>query len=211
MDDLKLNKILSIIIIILSGIIIYFYISRNKLEHLNTSNEAIQNIGTNFSNINTTVSINRLGVKGAVNFTALKGIIVAWSGAISDIPDGWGFCDGSTYTAFDGTSLTTPDLRSKFILGSSTEYPLSEQGGEETHVLSEKEIPSHTHTTMSDTIFGCSNPFSQTPPYKYVGGYLGGNCDNSANYNQTTSSATGKNLPHNNMPPYYTLAFIMKL
>ena len=33
MDDLKLNKILSIIIIILSGIIIYFYISRNKLEH----------------------------------------------------------------------------------------------------------------------------------------------------------------------------------
>jgi hypothetical protein len=209
MNDLQLNKILSITIIILASIIIYCYI-HNKYENLNTSNEAIQNIGSIFTDISGTVSINRFGVKGNVNFKQLKGIIVAWSGPVSDIPDGWGFCDGSTYTAFDGTKLQSPDLRSKFILGSSKKYILDAQGGEETHVLTEKEIPPHTHTTMSETIFGCPDPYSSNYNPNF-GGYLGGNCVDSANYNQTTSSATGKNLAHNNMPPYYTLAFIMKL
>ena len=199
MDDLKVNKILSIIIIILSGIIIYYYINHNKLEHLTISNEAIQNIGTNFSNINTTVSINRLGVKGTVNFTKLRGIIVAWSGQVADIPDGWGYCDGSTYTALDGSSLTTPDLRSKFILGSSTEYPLSEQGGEETHVLSEKEIPAHSH--------GYSELNIQNPNVTYAQLGYGGQ----ANFVSSESSLVGGGKSHNNMPPYYTLAFIIKL
>lgn len=38
----------------------------------------------------------------------LHGMIVLWSGAIADIPNGWAFCDGN-----DGT----PDLRDRFVVG----------------------------------------------------------------------------------------------
>ena len=204
MNQLQLNKILSIIIIIISCIIIYF-INHNKYENFNSSNEAIQNIGNVFSNINNTVSINKLNIKGTVNFKQLKGIIVAWSGSIATIPSGWGLCDGTIYNALDGSKLQTPDLRSKFILGSSSTHPLNTQGGTENHLLGEAEIPAHTHSTNSNIILSCYNPFNQNI------GYLGGNCGNNANFVTTTSSYAGGNQPHNNMPPYYALAYIIKL
>ena len=209
MNQLQLNKILSIIIIILSCIIIYFII--NKYENF-ISNDAIQNIGNIFSTTNKTVSINRLGVSGNVNFTQLRGIIVAWSGPISKIPSGWGLCDGTVYTALDGSKVETPDLRSKFIIGTSIKYPQHIQYGEENHVLTINEMPSHAHSTNSNTVFSCPIPWFSN--YKSNVGYLGGDCagaTNDANYNSTNSSTAGDGQAHNNMPPFYTLAYIIKL
>jgi hypothetical protein len=84
------------------------------------------------------------------------GVILAWSGDETDIPDTWFLCDGAN---------GTPDLRDKFILGAAaTEAHLvggSEDatptgtlaaGGAHTHsltiddhVLTEAEIPAHQH------------------------------------------------------------------
>ncbi len=64
------------------------------------------------------------------------GVIVMWSGAVVAIPTGWNLCDGTN---------GTPDLRGKFILGAGGDYDPGDAGGEETHTLTEAEMPSHTH------------------------------------------------------------------
>jgi len=61
----------------------------------------------------------------------MQGLICLWSGAIVDIPAGWGLCDGS---------LGTPDLRNKFLVGAGDTYAVGASGGTLTH----------THTFTSD-------------------------------------------------------------
>ena len=45
-----------------------------------------------------------------VNNAIPSGVIVMWSGSIDSIPEGWALCDGNN---------GTPDLRDRFILGTS--------------------------------------------------------------------------------------------
>lgn len=65
-----------------------------------------------------------------------SGLICMWSGAVVAIPTGWNLCDGTN---------GTPDLRGKFILGAGGDYGPGDAGGEATHVLTEAEMPSHSH------------------------------------------------------------------
>lgn len=65
------------------------------------------------------------------NFT---GMILAWSGAIVDIPTGWYLCDGNN---------GTPDLRNRFVIGAGDTYSVDDTGGANTHIHSL--IGSHTH------------------------------------------------------------------
>lgn len=51
-------------------------------------------------------------------------IIVMWSGAIADIPEGWKLCDGYN---------DTPDLSEKFIIGAGSTYNPGDTGGSEEH------------------------------------------------------------------------------
>jgi microcystin-dependent protein len=39
----------------------------------------------------------------------------------------------------------------------------------------------------------------------------GSNCVNTSNAGNHTHNSEGNNQPHNNMPPFYVLAYIMKL
>ena len=114
------------------------------------------------------------------------------------IPSGWAICDGTQ---------GTPDLRGRFVLmaqdttngtNGSIPHTINQKDGEETHVLTEAEMPSHTHTTTIPRNGG-------DPP-------SGGRSDWTVYYSQNkVSSSTGGNQPHNNMPPYYTLVYVMKL
>lgn len=71
-------------------------------------------------------------------FTGLlpTGMIVMWSGAVVAIPTGWNLCDGTN---------GTPNLKGKFILGAGGDYSPGDTGGEATHVLTEAEMPIHSH------------------------------------------------------------------
>ena len=60
-----------------------------------------------------------------------SGGIIAWSGAIANIPTGWYLCDGSN---------GTPDLRNRFILGAGGSYSVGATGGSSTINIS------HSHT-----------------------------------------------------------------
>ena len=113
-----------------------------------------------------------------------SGIIVAWSGNESNIPSGWVLCNGQN---------NTPDLRGRFILGVSDSHAVNSTGGEETHTLSINEMPSYNHLNATA---GNSGAGLETGVGSIANGY------------PTTS--TGGNQPHNNMPPYYALCYIMK-
>jgi microcystin-dependent protein len=179
---------------------------------------------------NSVVTTNTLTVPGFPNNALVPaGLICMWSGAPTAIPNGWEICDGSN---------GTPDLRGRFIVGydagSSTSpviapndgvtknyRAIGNTGGEIGHVLIINEMPSHNHTgtTGNDAPDHSHNSYAA-----YNTGFIGkgGNSathsDNqtitssgASNKHQHTIPAQGGNLAHENRPPYYVLAFIMKL
>jgi microcystin-dependent protein len=120
-----------------------------------------------------------------------KGVIVMWSGKTTDIPSGWALCDGRN---------GTPDLRDRFVVGAGSTYPVGNTGGEATHTLTIAEMPAHTHSTFTHDLGGSINPTT-------VWSNQGSNKKTIAN----GAESSGGGQPHENRPPYYALAYIMKL
>jgi hypothetical protein len=126
------------------------------------------------------------------------GVIVMWSGSIVTIPTNWVLCNGAN---------GTPDLRDKFIVGAGTTYAVDATGGEATHTLTTNEIPSHGHESNG----GSHGASSITYTFSY---------ENTANGDEVVLVAGAANNPikncgggaaHNTLPPYYALAYIMKI
>jgi microcystin-dependent protein/cytoskeletal protein CcmA (bactofilin family) len=138
-----------------------------------------------------------------------SGVIVMWTGSIA--PSGWALCDGGTYAKLDSSgNITTPDLRGRFVLGLGqgsglTNRTINQIGGAETHTLTTSEIPSHNHTFNYDV------PLVQNIN---MFGYGAVNMPMNTGGIETksgTTNNTGSGSAHNNMPPFYVLAYIMKL
>lgn len=121
--------------------------------------------------------------------------ILMWGGSIANIPAGYALCDG-----LDGR----PDLRDKFVLGAGLNYPVGSVGGEKEHYLTINELPSHRFNL----------PFPGNKSDVYGAGIPSGRgVDGWEAYGPTNMQTDflGGGLAHNNMPPYYTLAYIIKL
>lgn len=121
-----------------------------------------------------------------------SGVIVMWHGLIANIPTGWLICDGAN---------GTPDLRAKFVRGAPPGEEVGGTGGEDTHILTEAEMPNHKHALVSD-LFGYS-----------IGGGMQSHemYDNNANLGvKKEISYTGGDVAHENRPVYYELIFIKK-
>jgi len=110
----------------------------------------------------------------------MKGLICLWSGAIVDIPAGWGLCDGS---------LGTPDLRNKFVIGAGDTYDPDDEGGNATHTHTFTDGGHHHHFSAGVGLWAGANFGLQT----------------------STDAASGTTGAGNTLPPYYALAYIMKL
>lgn len=139
-----------------------------------------------------------------------SGVIVMWSGSIDSIPTDWVLCDGKN---------GTPDLRERFIVGAGGDnpdvngptdgYSPGAHGCDDQwkHKLTEAEMPAHTHTYTYTTYYTLADNV------KRDGGEGYWRYTNSAG--GTTSSVggnpDGSTQPHENRPPYYALAYIMKL
>ena len=143
----------------------------------------------------------------SISFFPAGGIIM-WSGAISSIPSGWQLCNGTN---------GTPDLRNKFIVGAWSDnanvaYPNVPPGG--TGGSANAVLIAHDHTISPDKVLSSANGGPTT--------LQGSSSGTPLNYNTSTDSATvGINSSGNasttqtgtnaNLPPYYALAYIMKL
>lgn len=136
---------------------------------------------------------------------------------------------GTTFnTAFSagGTRYTTepgyfrvPDLRGRFVVGqhdSDNDYrEKGSGGGKKTVILTEEELPAHRHS-MTDyyypenrkTIAGnvANNPSAQ----KYGSNKTDTDNDGMLYFNHDTGT-TGGSAGHENRPPYYVLAYIMRV
>lgn len=121
------------------------------------------------------------------------GSIVIWSGTTDNIPTGWALCDGQ-----DGR----PDLRDRFVLGAGTAHNVGETGGSEEVALTVSQMPSHNHKTYYANVLTTSG----TSQYVSFANTLG-----AQNLFTSDTGYTGNSLPHPNMPPYYTLCYIIKI
>jgi microcystin-dependent protein len=148
------------------------------------------------------------------------GGIILWSGSTASIPSGWVLCDGSN---------STPDLRDRFVVGAGSSYGVNATGGASSVTLSTSQIPAHNHsasssssTTINDSGHSHSIPTVQTSGSGVqVGSRDSGNAltvnTNSATTGITASTSTSTSIgntggggSHENRPPYYALAYIMK-
>lgn len=151
-----------------------------------------------------------------------KGIITMWSGSENSIPNGWALCNGEN---------ETPDLTNRFIVGAGGEYSVGDVGGYEKVKLTGSEMPSHNHLIDEVTeedgghthAFGVLGPVpggQGSPPPSYAKGsdweFL--SVDDSTEVSGAHTHKifgytryAGGSQAHENRPPYYALAYIMKL
>ena len=133
------------------------------------------------------------------------GGIILWSGSTDTVPSGWHICDGTN---------GTPDLRDRFVVGAGNSYSVGATGGSKDAV-----VVSHTHSVTDPGHVHQSQYDGRTPgsiDYTGAGSEIGG-MGTTYNY-PTTSASTGISISaagasgtNANLPPYYALAYIMKL
>ena len=161
-------------------------VTADKLANsINTTIAGKANTGANLSTFTNDTNYITL----AQAFTT--GMIIMWSGAISNIPSGWVLCDGNN---------NTPNLRDKFIVGAGNNYAVAATGGEDSVTLTTAQIPSHTHSIQIRTGVDDNN-------FSFNNGFSSDRNDSGGTFN---SNSTGGGQSHENRPPYYALAFIMK-
>lgn len=131
-----------------------------------------------------------------------KGGIIMWSGAIADIPSDWALCDGVERTRTDGSKVTPPDLRDRFVVGAGNGYAVAATGGQPSINLQ------HTHNYAGTT--STANALDYDNRTKDGSLFHTLDANHTHTYSGTTDSGT-LSATQDIRPPYYALAFIMKL
>ncbi len=130
------------------------------------------------------------------------GIVVMWAGTA--VPAGWNICDGTN---------GTPDLRDKFVISAGTENAAGISGGNKQITLTESQLPAHKHgsgtlalndTTLANYLAYNNNTLSMADSIN-----AGVEAKTVAITGETANAGNGDSV--NIMPPFYALAFIMKL
>lgn len=178
-----------------------------------TNLTAVSNLTVSSGNINLTGSIRQNGVTGGI--IPIGGIIM-WSGNIAAIPTNWSLCNG-----LNGT----PDLRDKFIIGAS-----ADSGGQANTTVTgsttksggtkDANVVTHTHTLTDPGHFHATRGTRQVQAGADNSGPFVTESDwandsyqykTSANVTGITVDSTGSSGTNQNLPPYYALAFIMRV
>ena len=145
-------------------------------------------------------------------------------------PRGWALCDGqilpinqnqslysllgTTYGGDGRTSFALPDLRGRTPIHVGGGITQGERSGEETHILSEAETPSHSHGAKASSSTASSS--SGSANLLGVGGGGRRPLTPYGSLTQTTPLTNGQvsntgGQAHNNMQPYLALNFVIAL
>jgi len=137
--------------------------------------------------------------------------IQAWSGTLANIPPGWQLCDGTN---------GTPDFTDKFLLSVPPATDPGAEGGENEHTLTVAEMPNHNHSTFSNGGGNHNHSSITTNVVRQrtgiendrVGASAGGQISGlMGNASGSFVIGTTGGAPHENKPPFFELAFIMRL
>lgn len=142
-----------------------------------------------------------------------RGLIAMWNG--TQVPNGWALCNGQIVD-----DLQTPDLSGKFIVGwqsGKEDYNLiGNTGGQEKVTLATQEIPSHVHSFADAYYIEAHSDLVGANGTQWIGSNLSGSnkTDRDNSYVclwDHDTRAAGGGQSHENRPPYYVLAYIIKL
>jgi microcystin-dependent protein len=146
---------------------------------------------------------------------------ISWNYA----PKGWAFCNGqflpinqnqalfslfgTTYGGDGRTTFALPDLRSRVGVGQGSSFTLGQRGGEESHTLTQNEMPTHNHfvgqsNANGGTVVPTGNLFGQ-----FLNGYR--SFDNLTTMLPATITNAGGSQSHENRQPFLVLNCIVAL
>jgi microcystin-dependent protein len=147
------------------------------------------------------------------------GEIRMWSGSDASVPNGWLIANGqaisrsqydelfgvigTTYGGGDGsTTFNVPNLSGRFPLGVGGSHGRSSTGGQETVTLTESQMPRHRHGPgyASNFVVSAGSGSNQA----FAGGSYG-------YWSYPYTGYSGGNAAHENMPPYVTLYYIIRV
>ncbi len=141
-----------------------------------------------------------------------KGSIEIWSGTIITIPTGWALCDGVS---------GRPNLLDRFVRGvntSSTDPGIT--GGSDTVTLTLSQLPSHNHSVTGGGTHDHTIPQGNSSGSSGVRWGSGGNAGNGLDLGDESdpiltgggsSGFIGGNQSHNKVPPFFEVAYIIKV
>jgi len=121
-----------------------------------------------------------------------SGAIIIWSGSVNAIPTGFALCDGQS---------GRPDLRDKFVLGAGLGYGVGADGGSATRTLTANNLPPFS---INGRGFNLKSTDWRSGGNPSVGNGTGEETSRLLTYN-------GSSEPFSILPPYYSLAYIIKL
>jgi microcystin-dependent protein len=201
-----------IIIIILVLLFVGYFI--NTSDHFATDLESIANIASIYNtnkmkvtNLDVTNDTKTFNLRALSNITAdsldvryfnllPRGIIALWAGEPWELPSGWLLCNGQ---------YGTPDLRARFVVGYGqgvglSNYGMNAKGGEESVTLTTAQMPAHSH----------SHNFYNAGLHHHGHWNEGQIMANGTPVLNSQTNNTGGSQAHENRPPYYALAYIMR-
>ena len=168
-----------------------------------------------FKRVDISLLATKAEVEALQDLAMPKGAIIMWSGTVNEsdaaFPYGFRLCDGRTIAGYG----TIPDLRSRFIAGYdpritdgiATDYnEVGNTGGEDRHSLTVDEMPSHRHSITGEIM---QKEGSATK--KVVALDAGGDSNLGNRTYPDKIGYTGGGEAFDNRPPYYTLAYIIKI
>ena len=192
------NKNIYLAIVVQFLIIIGFGFILSRRLTLATSKTSKTEIVESFTSLagpNNIILADESGNMSSISFP--KGMIIIFNG--TTVPDGWLLCDGNN---------GTPNLCGRFVLGSGTSTPgtkfeFGNKGGAETVTLTIAQMPAHTHG-------GIIQNFGDQSVENGKGEKVMQDVSEQKLNRDLATYSTGGSLPHENMPPYYVLTYIMK-
>ncbi len=168
------------------------------------------------------------------------GGIIMWSGSESDIPEGWVLCDGDTINSLIIPDLRGRFIVGYGSSGSNIEesvwsYEYANIGkganGIKNNILTTSQLPSHSHDLSYEEHYHGGNSKSVVSDIKkeyvsFKSGTRGSrqtfysvgsiyttniNSNSGGGGHRHTADETGDSMPIENRPPFYVLAFIIKI
>ena len=164
-----------------------------------------------YSNSSTTT---KLTITQIADLIVPIGSIIMWSGSVASIPSNWAFCNGTN---------GTPDLRNKFIVGAAIDnsgIASTNITGSNTQTGGSKDaiVVSHSHGITDNGHVHTLGAIIANGTWNGANDDLAPGRGGSNRTGTTSSNGTGITInsqgvagTNQNLPPYYALAYIMRV